>query len=65
MIPLEHWPCWGCLHERGVEIRHLLAQTGELPNETQRSPSTGLPITCCRIRSTPIIMSNDASVAFR
>jgi hypothetical protein len=64
MIALEDWPCWGCLDERGVELRHALAQTGELPNEAQRSPSTGLPLMCCRIRAVPIIMSNGAS-AFR
>jgi hypothetical protein len=61
MIAVEDWPCWSCLHERGVEIRAWLAQTGELPNEAQRSPTTGLPIGCCRIRSVPIVSPSDAT----
>jgi hypothetical protein len=39
---------------RGEDLRHALAQTGGVIDETQCSPVSGLPWGCCRIRSTVI-----------
>jgi hypothetical protein len=62
--PIEELPCRQCPHPRGANVRHALAQTGEL-SEAQRSPATGLPMSCCRIRSMAVVSSNDENVAFR
>jgi hypothetical protein len=59
---IEAWPCWSCLSHAGAALHHQLAQTSELPSEAQRSPTSGLPIGCCRIRAVPIVTSDDASV---
>jgi hypothetical protein len=42
-------------------LGHGLAQIGALPDESQRSPASGLPLMCCRIRALPIVTSDDAS----
>jgi hypothetical protein len=39
---------------RAAEVRHQLGQTGAL-DEAQRSPTTGLPLGCCRIRLMAIV----------
>ena len=57
----EDLPCWRCQDPRGEDLRHALAQTGGVVNEAQCSPTTGLPIGCCRIRSTPIILDSPAA----
>jgi hypothetical protein len=62
--PIEELLCWTCSQPQGAEVRHPLAQTGEL-SEAQRSPATGLPLSCCRIRSMAIVSSNDENVPFR
>jgi len=46
-------PCWKCQAPQAADVRHLLGQCGEL-EDMQRSPTSGLPIGCCRIRSSPI-----------
>jgi hypothetical protein len=50
----EDLPCWRCQDPRGEDLRHALAQNGGVLNEAKCSPVSGLPIGCCRIRSTPI-----------
>jgi len=62
--PIEELPCWTCSRPQAADIRHQLAQTGAL-DEAQRSPATGLPIGCCRIRSMVIVASDDVNVTFR
>jgi hypothetical protein len=47
-------PCLKCTDPRGEDLRHMLAQTGGIVDETQCSPVSGLPFGCCRIRSTLI-----------
>jgi hypothetical protein len=51
---IEDLPCWQCADPCADDLRHALAQTGGVVNEAQCSPTTGLPIRCYRIRSTPI-----------
>jgi hypothetical protein len=51
---IEDLPCWRCTDPRGEDLRHALAQTGGVIDETQCSPVSGLPWGCCRIRSTVI-----------
>jgi len=53
---IEDLPCWRCTDPRGADLRHALAQTGGVVDEKQCSPSSGLQLGCCRIRST-LIMS--------
>jgi hypothetical protein len=43
-----------CTDPRGEDLRHALAQTGGIVDEKQCSPASGLPLGCCRIRSTLI-----------
>jgi hypothetical protein len=47
-------PCWRCTDPRGEDLRHALAQTGGIVDEQQCSPSSGLPLGCCKIKSTLI-----------
>jgi hypothetical protein len=57
---VESWPCWSCLDERGEMLRHALAQGAfDLDDEAKCSPHSGLPLGCCRIRSTPIVATGD------
>jgi hypothetical protein len=57
---IESWPCWGCLDPRGAELRHALAQgTLDLDDESHCSPFSGLPLGCCRIKSAPVITTDD------
>src|SRR5262249_8115561 len=48
-VAIEDLPCLHCDTERGAEIRYRLGQVGGL-DEAQRSPVSGLPVDCCRIR---------------
>ena len=50
---IEDLPCYRCTDPRGEDLRHVL-RSGGVVDEAQCSPTTGLPIGCCRIRSTPI-----------
>ena len=54
---VEDLPCWRCQDPRGADIRHALAQTGGIVDERQCSPVSRLALGCCRIRSTPIMLS--------
>jgi hypothetical protein len=57
---IESWECWGCLDPRGAELRHALAQGGwDLNDESKLSPFSGRPLGCCRIRSAPIVTTDD------
>jgi hypothetical protein len=49
--PIEDLPCLRCPTPRGEDIRHRLEQGDALAT----SPTTGLPLDCCRIQSTPIV----------
>jgi hypothetical protein len=51
---IEDLPCLHCTDPRGADIRHMLAQSGNIVDERQCSPYSGLPLNCCRISSTPI-----------
>ena len=52
---VDDLPCASCTDPRGAEIRHALAQTGNLVDELQLSPHSRLPVGCCRIRSMPVV----------
>jgi hypothetical protein len=52
---IEDLPCHRCTDPRGADLRHALAQTGGIVDESQCSPVSRLPLGCCRIRSTPIM----------
>jgi hypothetical protein len=52
---IEDLPCFRCPDPRAADIRHALAQTDGIVDETRCSPVSKLPIGCCRIRSTPIM----------
>jgi hypothetical protein len=52
---IEDLPCLKCTDPRGADLRHALAQAGGvIDDENQISPSSRLPLGCCRIRSMPI-----------
>jgi hypothetical protein len=44
------------LDPRGADLRHALARAGGIVDESQCSPVSRLPLGCCRIRSTPIML---------
>jgi hypothetical protein len=44
----ESLPCMACESPQAADVRHLCGQVTER-NELQLSPSSGLPIGCCRI----------------
>jgi hypothetical protein len=48
-------PCLKCADPRGEDLRHALAQAGGVIDERQVSPTSGLPLGCCKITSTPIV----------
>jgi hypothetical protein len=56
---IEDLPCWRCTDPRGADLRHMLAQAGGVIDENQCSPYSRLPLGCCRIRSTPIMLEKD------
>jgi hypothetical protein len=56
---IEDLPCLQCTDPRGEDLRHALAQTGGIVDERQCSPSSGLPLGCCKIRSTPVHLQWD------
>jgi hypothetical protein len=47
-------PYLHCTDPRCADLRHALAQAGGGVDERQCSPVSGLPLGCCRIRSTLI-----------
>jgi hypothetical protein len=53
-IAIEDLPCLRCPSPQGADVRHCIGQFGGL-EEAQCSPTTGLPIGCCRIRSVPLV----------
>jgi hypothetical protein len=61
VIAIADLPCWTCSKPQAVEVRHWLGQGGEL-DETRRMPTSGLPLTCCRVRSVPVPMSIVGSI---
>jgi hypothetical protein len=54
MIEFDKLPCWACKAPQAADIRCYLGQCGGEVAEANRSPFSGLPIGCCRIRSTSI-----------
>jgi hypothetical protein len=53
---IEDLPCLQCTDPRGEDLRHMLAQNGGVIDENQCSPYSRLPLGCCRIQSTPIML---------
>jgi hypothetical protein len=56
---IEDLPRWRCQDPRGEDLRFALSQSGGVIDERQVSPVSGLPLGCCRIRSTPISVQRD------
>jgi hypothetical protein len=56
---IEDLPCWRCQDPRGADLRHALTQSGGVVDEQQCSPTSRLPLGCCRIWSTPISLKRD------
>jgi hypothetical protein len=56
---LKIYPAGDGTDPRGADLRHALAQAGGIVDEKQWSPVSGLPLGCCRIRSTPIHLQRD------
>ena len=52
MIPNDKLPCLTC--PRGDDVRFALG-TGALDDNNNRSPNSGLPIMCCRIRIVGVV----------
>jgi hypothetical protein len=61
-IAVEDLPCWKCQTPQGAAVRHFIGQAGEL-DETQRSPASGLPLACCRVRSMPLVGPESPSLS--
>jgi hypothetical protein len=53
---IEDLPCARCTDPRGVDLRRGLAQIDGIIDEKQCSPVSRLPLGCCRIRSTTIVL---------
>jgi hypothetical protein len=54
MYAFDKLPCWTCEKPVAADVRCYLGQCDEEIPEAQRSPYSGLPIGCCRIRTAPI-----------
>jgi hypothetical protein len=54
-LPIQELPCWTCASPQGDTIRWLVNQGGPDAFDQKRSPHSGLPFGCCRIRRGAIV----------
>jgi hypothetical protein len=62
-IDRTQFPCWTCSAEQAQDVRAWLNACSDVNVENQRSPLSGWPLGCCRVKQVGVVRASDTTRA--